>query len=180
MELTRAMVRELWNTGFRRIFCVSVHGPNGCSIGEALRELWQWERIPAMMLNPYHRVDMDKWAARIPNFDDAFKEACMSYGAMKLLGWEDLIPDSTALEDLYAAEQGRDMPEVVARALSFGRVGYHYTDDLQHQPPRSGLGADIGIEMIEEAVTNLEGAMDAMADYLEYLEQTGHLAPSEH
>ncbi len=180
MELVKALVRELWHRGFRRIFCVSIHCPNTAGVGEALRELWEFDNIPSLMLDPYARIDMEKWAQRISNFDGAFKEACMSYAAMKVLGWEEFIPDLTELEDEYADALGRDLPDAVKRITEYGMVGYHYTDDLQHQPPRKGLSVELGMEMLEEAVASLEDAAEDMAEYLKYLEKIGKLAPTPH
>ena len=179
-EMTKAVVRELWHKGFRRIILTSIHGPNTWIVGAALRELYEYEHIPTLLVNPYTTVDDAAWAARLPNYDGAFKEACMSYAAMKIMGMEEMIPETAGLRDEYpSAEAGTTRPEVVERVGAFGVIGAHYTHHLQHQPPRAGLSVDLGMEMIEEAVAKLLPAAEALGEYVDHLEAQGLLAPRD-
>jgi creatinine amidohydrolase/Fe(II)-dependent formamide hydrolase-like protein len=176
-EMTKAVVRELWHKGFRRIILTSIHGPNTWVVGATMRELYEYEHIPTLLVNPYTTVDDAAWAARIPNYDGAFKEACMSYAAMKVMGMEALIPDPTALRDENPSiEAGTTRPEVVEQVGAYGVIGAHYTHHLQHQPPRAGLSVELGMEMLEEAVQKLLPAAEALGAYVAHLEEQGMLA----
>ncbi len=94
MEVTKAVVRNLWQQKFRAIFVLSIHGPNDIPIMMALRELFEYERIVASYFNPYLAVDEKKYG-----YDEAAKEAAMCYASMALLGQGEQIPNLTRSKD---------------------------------------------------------------------------------
>jgi hypothetical protein len=172
-EVLREIIRAAYCAGARRIFVVSIHGPNTIPVGHVIRGLYESDGIVAMMLAPYGRLDEQAWRERIAGFDGPFKEACMLYGSLQVLGLAHLVPDTSTLESVYAESEGQGVPEEYAEASSYGSAGFRYTSVLQHQPPRAGLSARLGIEMLEEVVESLRGAPEALARYLEYVERTG-------
>lgn len=167
---TKAIVRSLWHNGFRRIAAVSVHGPNGIPLGNALRTLFEEENIPAIYLNPWPRFDAEKLRARAPHAEEGYKEATLAYGAMKILGKEHAIPDVRKIEDRQEEAGSRQLPECLRKLHSFGPVGFHYTDELQHIPPRSGIDPDLGVTLLEEAADIFVPVFGHLAEYLKYLD----------
>lgn len=113
-------------------------------------------------------MDEEKLKARIPNGDSAYIEAMLAYGAMRVLGKEDRIPDVTSLEDRVHPPRE---PEALAKLQGFGMVGYHYTDEMEHIPPRSGIDVELGVEILDEVAEKLLPAVEHLKGYLEYLDQ---------
>ncbi|MFQ5808381.1 MAG: hypothetical protein ACE5JM_02080, partial [Armatimonadota bacterium] len=134
-------------------------------IGTAVRTLFEEENIPAMFLNAWAHAG-EKARERLPDADGAHAEAMCAYGAMKLLGKEDAIPDLSALEDAPAGE----LPEPLRKVQRFGTVGFHYTDEMQHIPPRAGIDPDVGVEVLHELAEALLPAVEHMGEYVEHLE----------
>ncbi len=165
VQVLMDIVRALWRQGFKRIFIVSIHGPNSMIVGTAVRTLFEEENIPAMFLNAWAHAG-EKARQRLPDADGAHIEAMLAYGAMKLLGKGDAIPDITALEDVPAGE----LPEPLQKLQRFGAVGFHYSDEMQHIPPRAGIDPDVGIEVLDEIAEALLPAVEHLGEYLEHLE----------
>jgi len=167
VEMLKAIVRALWRQGFRRIFILSVHGPNGIPIGNAVRTLFEEENIPAVFLNPWRYVDDEELRKRIPNYDSNYKEAMLAYAAAKILGKEHAIPDLSKLKD---EEEGR-LAEPLRKVQRYGMVGYHYTDELQHIPPRANIDVELGLKALEDVAEKLLPVVDALGEYVEWLEK---------
>ena len=169
-EMLKAIVRSLWRQGFRCILVPSIHGPNGIPIGNALLTLFEDESIPALYMNPYDNVDDEKLRQRIPNFDSRYKEAMLAYAAARILGKDHVIPDLDDLEDEQVPE-GCELPEPWRKAHQFGMVGYDYTHELQHIPPRAGIDVDLGMQVLEETAEKMLPVVDALREYVEWLER---------
>jgi creatinine amidohydrolase len=170
IAMTKAIVRSLWANGFRRIAVTSVHGPNGIPIANALRTVFEEDNIPAIYLNPWSRIDAKKLAARAPQAEGGYKEATLAYGAMKILGKAHLVPDVTTIEDRLDEVRDHQLPEFMEKLFDFGAVGFHFTDELQHIPPRGGIDPDLGVVLLEEVVEQFLPVFDLLAQYLSYLE----------
>ena len=165
VQVLMDIARALWRQGIKRIFIVSIHGPNSMIVGTAVRTLFEEENIPAMFLNAWSHAG-EKARERVPEADGAYLEAMCAYGAMKLLGKEGAIPDVASLEDVPSGE----LPEAVRNVQRFGTVGFHYTDEMQHIPPRAGIDPDMGIEILNQVAEALLPAVEHMRDYLAHLE----------
>jgi aminoglycoside 3-N-acetyltransferase len=170
IAMTKAIVRSLWANGFRRIAIASVHGPNGIPIGNALRTVFEEDNIPAIYLNPWPRIDAEKLKARAVQAEEGYKEATLAFGAMKILGKDSAIPDVRKIEDRQQEADSHQLPEWLRKLHSFGPVGFHYTDELQHIPPRAGIDPDLGVALLEEVAEQFVPVFDYMAQYLSYLE----------
>lgn len=169
VEMLKAIIRSLWRQGFRCIFVVSIHGPNGIPIGDAVRTLFEDENIPAVYLNPWGYVDDDKLRQKIPNYDSSYKEAMLAYAAAKILGKEHAIPDVSALKDEQLPE-GCELPAPLRKIQRYGMVGYHYTHELQHIPLRSGIDVELGVQMFHEAAEKALPVVEGLQEYVKWLE----------
>jgi len=164
VQVLMDIVRALWQQGIKRIFIVSIHGPNSMIVGTAVRTLFEEENIPAMFLNAWAHAG-EKARVRVPDADGAYTEAMCAYGAMKLLGKGDAIPDVTALEDVPTGE----LPEPLRKLQPLGSVGFHYTDEMQHIPPRAGIDPDVGIQVLNDIAESLLPAVQYLGEYVEHL-----------
>ena len=169
IEMLKAILRSLWKQGIHSLFVVSIHGPNGIPIGNAVRTLFEEENIPAVYLNPFGHVNDEKWREKIPNFDSAYKEAMMAYAAARMLRKEHAIPDLTALKD-EQVPAGSELAEPLRQVQRYGMVGYHYTHEHQHIPPRAGIDLDIGLQLFHEAAEKMLPVVKALRDYVKWLE----------
>lgn len=170
VEMLKAIIRSLWRQKFRCIFIVSIHGPNGIPIGNAVRTIFEEENIPAVFLNPWNYVEDESLRQRIPNYDGNYKEAMLAYAAAKFLGKEQAIPDVSALKD---EEEPEDcgLPEPLRKVQQYGMVGYHYTHELQHIPPRSGIDVALGIQIFEEMAQKMLPVVEGLREYVQWLEE---------
>lgn len=171
VAILKDIVRSLWRQGFRRIFILSVHGPNIIPIGMVVRSLFEYDRIPVVYLNPFQTAVKVVRDMGLKEVDAAWIEATLAFGAMKILGKEHAIPDLKRLRDRYAEEEGKALPEVIRRVQRYGMVGYHYTHELQHQPPRSGVDPDLGVEILKRVAKALSPVVENLKDYLNYLRE---------
>ncbi|HEX29215.1 TPA: creatininase family protein [Candidatus Poribacteria bacterium] len=171
VQMLKAIIRSLWRQGLKYIFVVSVHGPNGIPIGNAVRSLFEDENIPAVYLNPWGYVNDEKLREKIPNYDDSYKEAMLAYAAAKILGKERAIPDLSELKDEEVPE-GCELPESFRKIGRYGgMVGYHYTHELQHIPPRAGIDPELGLKVYEETAERMLPVVDALREYVRWLEE---------
>lgn len=170
VAILKDIVRSLWRQGFKRIFILSVHGPNTIPIGTVVRTLFESERIPVVYLNPWDtaaRILKDMGAGK----DEAWMEATLAFGSMKILGKEHAIPDVKAIKDRYAEAENKDLPEEVQRVQRYGMVGYHYTHELQHQPPRSSVDPEFGVELLGKVAEALLPVVDDLEIYQRYVKK---------
>jgi hypothetical protein len=170
VAILKDIVRSLWRQGFKRIFIISVHGPNDIPIGTVVRSLFEWERIPVVYLKPWQiavRILREMGERR----DEAWMEASLAFGAMRILGKGHAIPDVKALKDRYAEAEGKDVPAEVQEVQRYGMVGYHYTHELQHQPPRSGVDPEIGIKLLNRTAEELIPVVENLRLYQKYAEK---------
>ena len=170
VEMLKAIIRSLWRQGFRCILVPSIHGPNGIPIGTALLTLFEEENIPALYMNPFENVDDQKLSRTVPNYDSRYKEAMLAYASAKILGKEHVIPDLAELKDEQVPE-GRELPESWRRAHRFGMVGYDYTHEFQHIPPRAGIDVELGMQVLQETAEKMLPVVDALREYAAWLEQ---------
>ncbi len=168
--MIKAIIRALWQQGFRCIFIVSIHGPNGIPIGNAVRTVFEEDNIPAVYLSPWKYLDGDELRQKIPNYDGAYKEAMLAYAGAKILGKEHAIPDLSALKDAEVPE-GSEQPAPLRKVQKCGSVGYHYTHELQHIPPRAGIDVELGVRILEDAAEKMLPAVDALREYVKWLEE---------
>jgi len=170
VQMLKEIIRTLWRQGFKCIFVVSVHGPNGIPIGNAVRTLFEEENIPAVYLNPWGFVDDERLKREISNYDGSYKEAMLAYAAAKILGKEEAIPDLSELRDEEVPE-GRGLCEPLREIQRYGTVGYHYTHELQHIPPRAGIDVELGMRVYEETAERMLPVVDALREYVRWLEE---------
>jgi hypothetical protein len=170
VAILKDIVRSLWRQGFKRIFIISVHAPNLIPIGAAVRDLFEWERIPVVYLNPFQTAEAILREMGIEK-DGAWLEATLAFGAMKILGKEHAIPDVRMLRDRYAEAEGKGLPKELREVQRYGMVGYHYTHELQHQPPRSGVDPDFGVELLDRTAERLLPVVEKLRVYQKYVEQ---------
>jgi len=156
--------------GLIRIFIISVHAPNLIPIGAAVRDLFEWGRIPVVYLNPFQTAEAILREMGIKK-DGAWLEATLAFGAMKILGREHAIPDVRMLRDRYAEAEGKGLPKELREVQRYGMVGYHYTHELQHQPPRSCVDPDFDVELLNRTAERLLPVVEKLRIYQKYVEQ---------
>lgn len=154
-EFVKAILKSLWGQGFRRLFVVSIHGPNDAPLTLAVRELYEYDGVAAVYFNPYKVIRRLAGEA-----DPAWLEACLAYASLTVLGKGHLVPDTNKLKRA-------EPPPIEAPGLEDiwrlgGVVGFRYTHPLQHMPPREGISVERGLEL-------LRGAARALADMAEPL-----------
>lgn len=163
MEIIKAVVRNLWAQKFRRIFILSIHGPNDVPIMMAVRELFEYEKIVSVYYNPFTSVSSEKY-----QYDECAKETAMCHAAMKILGKEQFIPDCSKQENIPYPPL--DLP-------GFGegnfRTGCHYNKPYHHQPPRK-VDVATGMKLLEEAVEKLIVQVGQLKEYVEFIEKGGN------
>ena len=103
--------------------------------------------------------------------DEAWLEATLAFGSMKIIGKEHAIPDLKNLKDRYAEKEGKDLPEFLKEIQRYGMVGYHFSHELQHQPPRSGLDPEIGVDLLERIAMDLLPVIDHLKRYVDYVSE---------
>ncbi|RKY58602.1 MAG: hypothetical protein DRP94_05870 [Candidatus Latescibacterota bacterium] len=170
VQMLKAIIRALWRQGFKYIFVVSVHGPNGIPIGNAVRSLFEDENIPAVYLNPWGFVEEERLKRDVPNYDDNYKEAMLAYAAAKILGKESAIPDLGELKDEEPPE-GCELAEPLRKVQRYGMVGYHYTHEFQHISPRAGIDVELGLKVYEETAERMLPVVDALREYVRWIEE---------
>ena len=170
VAILKDTVRSLWRQGFKRILIISVHGPNFIPLGEVVRSLFEWERIPVMFVNPW-RVAEEVLREMMMEKDGAWLEATLAFGAMKILGKEHAIPDVKKLADRFADAERKDLPKDLRELQRYGMIGYHYTHELQHQPPRSGVNPDLGVKMLDAIAEKLLPVMEKLESYRKLVEK---------
>jgi len=167
ISILKDIVRSLWRQGFKRIFIISIHGPNIMPVGIVVRSLFEEERIPVVYLNPFNTAVKIIREMKL-DVDEAWIEATLAFGALKVLGKEHVIPDLKSFKDRYAEAEGKALPEVIRKVQRYGMVGYHFTHELQHQPPRSGIDPDFGVKLLNKVADDLLPVVDHLKEYLEY------------
>jgi creatinine amidohydrolase/Fe(II)-dependent formamide hydrolase-like protein len=170
VAILKDIVRSLWRQGFRRIFIISVHGPNMIPIGMVVRSLFEWERIPVVYLNPWEIASKILLKMELHK-DEAWMEATLAFGAMKIIGKEYAIPDVKSLKDRYAEAEGKGLPAELQDVQRYGMVGYHFTHELQHQPPRSGVDPNFGVELLNRVADFLLPVVENLGQYQRYVER---------
>ncbi|MGQ9515384.1 MAG: creatininase family protein [Thermoproteota archaeon] len=169
VAILKDIVRSLWKQGYRRIFILSVHGPNTIPIGMVVRSLFEWERIPVVYLNPWDTASKILLEMGVQK-DEAWMEATLAFGAMKILGKDHAIPDLKSLKDRYAEADGKGLPVELLEVQRYGMVGYHFTHELQHQPPRSGIEPEFGVELLNKIADALLPVVENLKHYQKYVE----------
>ena len=162
MEVVKAVVRNLWEQGFRAIWVVSCHGPNDIPIMMALRELYEYDRIVAAYFNPSHSVDPKKYG-----YDDPARETAMCYASMEVLGMGGRI-------DEIKAEASEPLPPLELPGREGLATGYHYTDMRQHVPARK-VDLEVGRKLLEEAASELAARTEGLRTYAKFVEGGGSL-----
>jgi len=168
VAMLKDIVRSLWVQGFKRIFIISIHGPNSIPVGKVVRELFEEERIPVVYLNPFQRA-LEIAREMGLDVDAAWLEATLAFGSMKMLGKEHAIPDLSKLTDRYAEKEGKDLPRFLREIQRYGMVGYHFTHELQHQPPRSGVNPELGVELLGKIAIDLLPVVERLKAYVDYV-----------
>ena len=170
IAILKDIVRSLWRQGFRRIFIISIHGPNNMTVGIVVRSLFEEERIPVVYLNPFNTAQRIVKEMGL-NVDSVWVEATLAFGALKVLGKEHAIPDLKSLKDRYAEKEGKALPEVIRRIYRYGMVGYHFTHELQHQPPRSGIDPEFGVKLLNKVAEALLPVIEHLKEYVDYVKE---------
>jgi hypothetical protein len=150
-QMLKAIIRSLWNQGFRRIIVLSGHNPDEITIGTAIFTAFEEDNIPAVYLNPYRYVDDEPLKQRIPNYDRRHKEPMLAFAAAKILGKEHATPE--------------------LKTLKYGMVGYHYTHELQHVPQRANIDVELGMRTLNDVAERLLPVVEALGEYVKWLEE---------
>ena len=85
VAILKDIVRSLWRQGFKRIFIISIRGPNFIPIGTVVRSLFEEERIPVVYLNPFQKALKIVREMGL-DVDTAWLEATLAFGSMKIIG----------------------------------------------------------------------------------------------
>jgi len=167
IQLIKAIARNLWAQKIKRIFLVSMHGPNYIPISAAVRDLFQYENIVTAFYNPYSVIDEAKWKKKIPNFSGTYQEAACCCAAMKLMGKEDYIPDLSKLKN------EKPVPYKSNEGLDNVYVGYRYNHLSQHLRALSGVTVENGMKILEESAGVLASMAEPLKKYVAYVEKGG-------
>jgi hypothetical protein len=170
VQMLKAIIRSLWEQGFKRILILSGHIPDEMTAGTAIRTVFEEDNIPAVYINPYSHIDEELLKQRIRNYDRRHKESVMACAAARILGKENAIPDLEALRDEDPSEDEM-LPESLRKIQEYGMVGYHYTHELQHIPQRANIDVESGIRVLNDVAERLLPAVQALGDYVRWLEE---------
>lgn len=170
VQMIKAVIRSLWNQGFKRILVLSIHVPDEVIIRTAIRTVFDEDNIPAVFLNPYVHVDEEPLKQRIPNYDRRHKEPMLAFASAKILGKECAIPDLAVMKDEDPPEN-EQLAEPVRRILEYGMVGHHYTHELQHVPQRANIDVELGIQTLHSVAEKFLPVVEALGDYVKWLEE---------
>mgnify|MGYP000324196293 CR=1 FL=1 len=164
MEMIKAILKSLWEQGFKRLFVVSTHGPNDVPIRMAIRELYEYDKVIAVYFNP-HKIAVSL-ISKEGHKDGAWLEATLLFASLKVLGKEHLIPKLEAIRTLEGPPI--ELPGLYDIWRLGGRVGYRYTHFLQHVPPRGNIDLDYGAELLERVSEVLVELAKPLKLYVEY------------
>lgn len=180
VQMLKAIISSLWRQGFRRILVLGMHVPDEITIGSAINTIFEEENIPAVHISPWEHVDEDFLKQRMTNFDGRHKEPIAVYAAAKILGKEHIIPDLTTLKDENPSKDEM-LIEPIQTLRKFGKVGYHYTHELQHVPQRADVDIELGIEFLNDVAERLLPAVEALEEYVKWLEENPRtfISPSQ-
>ena len=164
MKIIKAVLKSLWEQGFRRLFVISTHGPNDVPIRMAIRELYEYEKIIAVYFNPHkaatNLIPKEKMK------DGAWLESTLVFASLKVLGKEHLIPKLDELKSVKSPPI--ELPGLYDIWRLGGRVGYRYTHFLQHVPPREGIDLEYGVELLERVADILAKIADPLKLYVDH------------
>ena len=63
------------------------------------------------------------------------------------------------------------MAEPIRKIQEYGEVGYHYTHELQHVPQRANINIESGIQALHDVAERLLPAVEALGEYVQWLEE---------
>lgn len=172
MEFLRHVVRGLVATGFEKIILVSFHGPNAIALDAVAREMFEETGLPVANLRVFSIVNEKLVEAVIGEKDDNYLEATLCAGALRILGRPDLVEPGRWKDAQYVPVE----PPSVKRLMKAATVGYHFRSENSHVPPRAGVEADDGVEIIERATDSLKGIAADLDDYAKFLRKRQSVA----
>jgi creatinine amidohydrolase/Fe(II)-dependent formamide hydrolase-like protein len=166
-----AVVKGLWQSGFRRILIWNTHGGNFYAMRTFPTEMFREHGIPVMTIyGTGHAREADKLLGR------AGGEAGFVAAACRMLGREDLVTKIEENNRKAIAEFG-DRPRVqldppAARASrKLGNVGHDYSHEALHVQPGSGLDVDTCVEAMKLMAKHVAGLVEDFGAYVRSLEK---------
>ncbi|RLE93623.1 MAG: hypothetical protein DRN04_06250 [Thermoprotei archaeon] len=164
-ELVKEVAKCLWSQGFRKIFFVSIHGPNEIALKTAVRELYEYDEVLAVYFNPYSVI---REKVLREGFDEAWLEASVLYAALKVLGKSHLIKKYLEKKSEEKKIQIPGLGEIAKRG---GYTGFRYVDFTQHLPWRPNIDPEKGLELLKEAADTLVELSISLEKYINYLKE---------
>ncbi len=176
LNYLRAVVKTLWQTGFRRILVLNMHGGNFYAMRRFPNDLFREERIPVLCtFGEANSPEAHEIFARVGD-----GEGTPLTGALILLGKDELLAEVTRNTHRAIAEFG-DNPAVRLEPASgrdarrLGVVGHDYSHECLHVQPDSRFNPEAGAEGLRRAAGHIAAVMNDFRDYVQQLEKAGHL-----
>ena len=168
MEFLKHIVRALIAGGFRKIVLMSAHMPNATALTAVAREMFEETGLPILNLRPFSLIDDEMIADVLGSAEDALMEATLLAGSLKVLGKDYLIePGKWKHVDTVPLT-----PESARRLMRVANVGFYYTSEMSHQPPRAGVDPDKGVILLERGADRAKNIGKDMDDYIKWLDKT--------
>ncbi|RLE82063.1 MAG: hypothetical protein DRJ52_02925, partial [Thermoprotei archaeon] len=156
-----------WGQGFRKIFLISIHGPNELALKTAVRELYEYDEVLAVYFNPYTVIREEVLKE---GFDEAWLEASILYAALKVLGKDHLTEKYLKK---VSEEKIIHVPGLSEITRKGGYTGFRYTDFTQHMPWRQNINSERGLKLLKEAANTLAELSISLEKYINYLKEKG-------
>ena len=172
IDYLRAVVKRLWQSGFRRILVVNSHGGNSYALRSFSHDLFKEEGIPVLCIYG----DAGSQEAKDILRQAGGAEQSRPAGALRLLGREDLVAEVEENTRRAVAEFG-DRPSVELEPKSaresqlLGVVGHDYSHECLHVQPDSHIDADAGAESIRKVAQRVTNVLVDFRSYLDSLEK---------
>jgi creatinine amidohydrolase/Fe(II)-dependent formamide hydrolase-like protein len=172
LDYLRAVVKRLWQSGFRRILVVNGHGGNYYALRSFPHDLFKEEGIPVFGIYGDAGCQEAKDILRKAGGGEQSGLA----GALRLLGREDLLAEIQENTRRAVAEFG-DRPSVqlepksARESRSLGVVGHDYSHECLHVQPDSHIDAEAGAEAIRKVAEHVAKSLDAFRSYVNGLQK---------
>ncbi len=171
----RAVVRGIWQAGWRRILIVNGHGGNFYAMRQLPRDLLEEDGIPVMVIYG---------DAKCPELRDKgvrHSEASGMTGGLRMLGREDLIDDvahytKDAVKEFGDGSEAVIWPKPYIDARKLGVIGQDYLDEIRHVSPTMDYDPDRGIESHSAVARHIAKLIDEFATLVDEMESDGRLS----
>jgi creatinine amidohydrolase len=171
VQYLRAVIRSLWQSGFRRIVVINGHGGNFYAMRSLPHDIYREDGIP--MLCIFGTAGCKEAEEILERAGGG--EATEVTGALRLLGREDLLREVQEYTRRAVAEFGdctpvQLEPAAAREARRLGVVGHDYSHECLHVAPDSRLDPEAGVAAIRAAAAHITGVLDAMRGYVRSLD----------